>query len=142
MPAVITLTNKYNAYQRRRMQRAFQLVEERFEEDSIVPEDTGRLKDGTRVINQVIAAPRYSGIAVSRAINPDGGADYAAILEAAPRIAPRRAKYISFIARGGERVFSKGFDNSHYRWWTRFWGQQPNPWQDAIIRSGQEVQYR
>lgn len=140
MPAVIFLTNKFNRYQRRRVSRAFDIVEEIMQSDPIVPEDTGELKQGTRVINRLVAAPRYAAIAESRAISQDG-ANYAAILEAAPRIAPRRARYISFVARDGERVFSKGFDNIHFRWWTRFWGQQPNPWRQALIRSANEVTY-
>ena len=140
MPAGPFLVGKYNARNSLMVQEAFRLVEQDFDTDPTIPEDTGRLRDGNRLINRFVSAPRYSGIAVSTARSSDGGANYPAILEAAPRIAPRRAKFLRFVV-GGQVVFSKGFDNKHYQWWSKFWGQNPSPWREALITSLAKTPY-
>lgn len=139
MPAALFLTRKYNDYQRRRVGVAMQLAEDLARADPVVPVDTGQLESGIRVINRFIAAPRYRAIITSRALSADG-ANYARILEVAPRIAPRRRKFLRFEV-AGEVVFSKGFDNVHFRWWTRLIGQRPSVWRRALVEAGQAVRY-
>lgn len=139
MPAAIILTNKFNRYMGLRAGRAMDIVEEAAQVDPITPVDTGKLGSKVRVINRFIAAPRYRANITARALSKKG-ADYAAILEVAPRIAPRRAKYLAFEV-GGKQVFSKGFDNRHYRWWTRLLSQRPSIWRKALIQAGNEVKY-
>lgn len=139
MPASLFLQRKFNDYMRQRVVVAFDLTEELVKADPLVPRDTRNLESRITFVNRLVAAPRYRGIITSQAFG-DGGADYAAILEAAPRIAPRTRQFLRFEV-GGEEVFSKGFNNVHYQWWTNLWRRSPSPWRRALEQSGALVAY-
>lgn len=79
------------------------------------PKLTGATERGIRFQNRSVTGRVLRAEIVSTATNQ--GFDYPAYLNVTRRVAPTRAKYLRFTV-GGQTVFSKGFDNTHFRWWT------------------------
>jgi len=102
-----------------------------------VPLDTGFLRSRYRQSNRSVSSDVLRTTVSVMATN--AGTDYGAILENAKRIAPKKAKFLKFTPPGATGpVFSKGFDNRWYQWWSNWWGgldDNSKRWVDAVSAS-------
>lgn len=135
------LTDRYTAHTDEVFRIAIAAVHQVVDTSPIVPFDVGDLERGITERDRRVAAPIYTVTVESTTVSGQG-ADYPRILEELPRIMPRRAKYLHWVdKRTGEHRYSKGFDNRHYQWWTRLWGDG-RLWHDAVARGVNEAGYR
>ena len=105
--------------------------------DDDVPLDTGFLRENFRTSNRSVTSDVLrTTISVEAR---EGNADYAAILEKARRIEPRKAKYLRFTPSGSSTpVFSKGFDNRWFQWWTKWLaknGNESGRWSESLRKA-------
>ena len=140
MPISLQLQQSFRNYSRELFNQARRNLNDAFEQDPDVPEDTGNLKGSYREPNVIDFGARKSVIVSIEALSSEG-TDYGDILERLPRIAPTTARALRWIGGDGQEVFSQGFTNVHFRWWTR-WLDGGQVWTEALELAIQETEYR
>lgn len=85
------------------------------------PQDTGNLADNGIDWEVTSRSLPVLSATLRATAESENGADYAAILEKVRRIAPRFPnQFVKFNVPGvSGPIYSRGFTNVHYRWWTK-----------------------
>lgn len=113
--------------------RAVRRTQEDVRNHTGVPVDTHRLRRGLTSDITDSAGDTMAAVFKSTSTSRQGSFDYPAYLDVAPRIAPTKAKYLTFQVNG-QWVNSAGFDNTHVGWWTEKVWENGQLWARNICR--------